>query len=967
MNLIPFSLPRNQHGRFILLLIIAFVACIRFTPAAANILPDLNVTYIERTPRYESNAAKNMPAAGETVIFRGHVRNWDAASPAVSYRWELDGVLLASGDLAGMQPDEERIVEQPWSWQPGPHELRFCVDSNNQIAELSERNNCVQIRTNGLSAVYVVEQSVYNYFRTHMKTAGTGGNSWEDWVQQGMLKGHQTHIDAVHPNTPDGIRNSWFVDHFQIVPDNSLRADYLPFHPGSMPRIFDGAWGFMSSRIVPADRTYNAWVMSQNEGHTNDLARINFHLAANRNDINNSATRVQVPHMENGVPVAGSSLMPWLDGGASILHYNQSSGRLWGAWRGWSPVEAEVIDNIGQTRATMDPNFPNAHPQRNHLRLVEPTTGRPVANANVKLYRQTPYSHSLSTNAFAEYTSDADGFIHLPKNPFYDGARQTAGPMVLLRIESGNLLWYRFLEEGMFNLEYWRGNQQDASYTLELPLPGSPSWIEVHGYEQWIPSGSTEPQVGNLTHFGTTSASRPLVRRSFVVKNRGGTNMVGVGTTLSGRNADRFSVLLPVDGGVIHPHTLRGFQLEFIPKWGGLQRATVSVKSDNATLPVYTFAISAMHDGVLAPATLQSAVAGDERVTLGFTTLGSDTGHGDNRASSYTATCSAPGQTSRSMSGNGSPLIVNNLSAGMAWSCSVLVSNRFGNSPASNSLSVTPTKSIGPQTLSVSVTGIGAGASSVSSNPAGINCGKTCSATLAGGTVVTLSAKPGNNKLFEGWGGACSGKASTCVLTMSQARTVSAKFGNGVTAPGEPKITAITAGIEKASIHFSANAANAEGYSAACSASGQTTRSSSGSAAPLVVSGLKGGVVYACTITAQNSVGKSNPSKPVKVTPLLPVKVAPVLPGFTLTLKKSGKGTGSVVSATNAKSNPAVLNCGSVCSATVESGASVQLSAKAANGHRFVGWSSACSGSASTCTVKMDAAKTVQAQFEPGR
>ena len=169
MNLFPFSVPRNQHGGFVLLLIIAFVACLWLNPAAANILPDLNVTYIERTPRYESNAAKNMPAAGETVIFRGHVRNWDAASAAVSYRWELDGVLLASGDLAGMQPDEERIVEQPWSWQPGPHEVRFCVDSNNQVAELSERNNCVQIRTNGLSAVYVVEQSVYNYFRSHMK------------------------------------------------------------------------------------------------------------------------------------------------------------------------------------------------------------------------------------------------------------------------------------------------------------------------------------------------------------------------------------------------------------------------------------------------------------------------------------------------------------------------------------------------------------------------------------------------------------------------------------------------------------------------------------------------------------------------------------------------------------------------------------------------------------------------------
>jgi uncharacterized repeat protein (TIGR02543 family) len=32
---------------------------------------------------------------------------------------------------------------------------------------------------------------------------------------------------------------------------------------------------------------------------------------------------------------------------------------------------------------------------------------------------------------------------------------------------------------------------------------------------------------------------------------------------------------------------------------------------------------------------------------------------------------------------------------------------------------------------------------------------------------------------------------------------------------------------------------------------------------------------------------------------------------------------------------------------------------------RFTGWSGACSGSATTCQVAMDAAKTVTATFEP--
>ena len=51
------------------------------------------------------------------------------------------------------------------------------------------------------------------------------------------------------------------------------------------------------------------------------------------------------------------------------------------------------------------------------------------------------------------------------------------------------------------------------------------------------------------------------------------------------------------------------------------------------------------------------------------------------------------------------------------------------------------------------MTVVGAGA--VDSNPSGIQCGATCSATVDAGDALTLTATPAAGQSFESWGGAC--------------------------------------------------------------------------------------------------------------------------------------------------------------------------------------------------------------------
>jgi hypothetical protein len=106
---------------------------------------------------------------------------------------------------------------------------------------------------------------------------------------------------------------------------------------------------------------------------------------------------------------------------------------------------------------------------------------------------------------------------------------------------------------------------------------------------------------------------------------------------------------------------------------------------------------------------------------------------------------------------------------------------------AAKSVTASFNKSSGPYPLNVMKSGDGAG--TIGSSPGGISCGTLCSSSYAAGTVVTLSVSTAGGSSFAGWGGACTGTALSCKLTMDSSKSVTASFGRNM-----PYVTVIKKG-----------------------------------------------------------------------------------------------------------------------------------------------------------------------------
>lgn len=124
-----------------------------------------------------------------------------------------------------------------------------------------------------------------------------------------------------------------------------------------------------------------------------------------------------------------------------------------------------------------------------------------------------------------------------------------------------------------------------------------------------------------------------------------------------------------------------------------------------------------------------------------------------------------------------------------------------------------------------------------------------------------------------------------------------------------------------------------------------------GNVTTYTVTNLAEGTTYYFAVTAYNVSGQES-----KLSNEISRTIPKPIQQYFLTVSKAGTGSGMVTS------SPAGISCGSDCTESYNSGASVTLSAAPATNSTFGGWEGACSGTGS-CTVNMNASRTVAAAF----
>ena len=261
-----------------------------------------------------------------------------------------------------------------------------------------------------------------------------------------------------------------------------------------------------------------------------------------------------------------------------------------------------------------------------------------------------------------------------------------------------------------------------------------------------------------------------------------------------------------------------------------------------------------------------------------------------------------------------------------------------------------------PVTHTLSVTKAGSGAGSVTSSPAGITCGTDCTEAYTQGTSVTLTARPGKGVAFGGWSGACSGTALTCTVQMSAAKSVTATFGSGGTTT-PPPASSYTLSVTKAGSGAGSVTSSPVGISCPTDC---TEAYASGTSVTLTARPGKGvafgGWSGDCSGTSLTCTVQMSQARSVTATFGSGGTTPP--PSSSYTLSVTREGNGSVVS------SPVGITCGTDCTETYASGTQVTLTARPVKGSStFAGWGGACSGTATTCVVTMNASKSVTATF----
>jgi hypothetical protein len=570
--------------------------------------PDLDVTFIERVPRYvpgpwvypatgpqflgagekvftQENLRekhKQWPVEGEQVTFTAHVSNKsDTAAPAASFAWYLDAKKVASGTLPAVEPWQEVTQLHRWRWRSGAHTVRFEVDGEGAVEEICERNNSLDDRTDALSLQMRVTPELYGAWRT--KPNALGSYSFEDWVQRHVTIMNGVLAGSAYPKTaPDGILERVRVDGFTVMTKEAMQAE-PPQRAG-----YDGGWNFYDDNLGKANSWFDFHIQDDFISRidtgllhelTHQLGIIDMycivvgpawnHVRDDDGDLLLLGYHTRYPGMMGGgslpVDFDGTPVPPRLftaeaDGNVTVSEH--------GTFAAYSEETAGALNALRGLRRGHFGLYLFDLPAQSFLRILD-NQGRPVAGASITAYQQSPYPGPQSIPDRPVYggETDADGLFALGSAPFSNVNCVGLNGVLFFVISARGHTEYRFLDVCTFNIAAWRGHDKSwtAVFKTAIPPEGAPQpphdlrWgllgPNVKPVLRWEPSPSSGVAAYNVYRRsaadGAATFDAPYVKVATVPADRTSCEVEPPSGSGNAGGSDRpwFTVTAVDDGG----------------------------------------------------------------------------------------------------------------------------------------------------------------------------------------------------------------------------------------------------------------------------------------------------------------------------------------------------------------------------------------------------------------------------------
>jgi hypothetical protein len=465
-------------------LILAGLAAARFSAVAAS--TDLEVTYIDRVPKYTSyagavqysegtfpddylpyfatfayglsgqtSATKRWPDDGETVTFTAHVYNrGDTTVSSFTYEWRLDDAVINSGTYSTSMPAGSfATFSQTWAWHWGPHRIKFAITGP---GDDRAQNDFIEDYTNGLAFFTFIDFGFAQHFKEQTANwPNAATDSISEWLQRHRIRENQMFEDA-------GSNCRWRYDRLDYLEDGSPDP---PYEGTNYDGAFPGRYHASETGDLRGSGYYSA---------TEDIDYGLLH------ELGHQLGLIDLYQLDVG---AGGNHVNGLGrmGPQGLMHscapfFSEHSAKAMNLWYG------KRRGYFGQYQFSI--------PTTNKVRLLS-ADGDPLVGATVKIYERIQYEgegqipnvikFQGTTNANGIYTipnaslayksyfwADTGDVLH--NNPF--GYIWCIGQnnVLLIRVEKWGAADYAWLDVTECNIAYWNGNTSTATYTRQMAL-----------------------------------------------------------------------------------------------------------------------------------------------------------------------------------------------------------------------------------------------------------------------------------------------------------------------------------------------------------------------------------------------------------------------------------------------------------------------------------------------------------------